>query len=288
MKRETKQTVLKIIIIVSIIAAISAGIFFILRALGVTNRDELVEIVESTGVWGWLVFFLLEVVCTTLLCFIPGTSATFAIVGVAVFGEPWKAFLICSFGVFASSMCMFFIGRVFGEKVALKLVDEASLRKAQNLIDVKSKILLPVMFLFPVFPDDALCMAAGMTKMKYGYFAVITLLFRTAGIATLCFLAGGQIVDWRAFRLVDWFIVINLILFDVYVVYKLSQKLEGYIHKRNAAKRGGADGGENAGTSAALRDEAAGIDTPAALSGENTDAGDSDTVSGEKVARRNV
>jgi uncharacterized membrane protein YdjX (TVP38/TMEM64 family) len=69
--------------------------------------------------------------------------------------------------VFLSSSLMFLIGNYGGEVLAIKMVGEKSLRKAQDLIDIKSKTLLPMMFMFPIFPDDALCLVAGMTKMRY-------------------------------------------------------------------------------------------------------------------------
>ena len=159
---------IKISLLLLAVAAVSVGLFFVLIACGVTNIDKLREIIASCGAWGWIAFIALFTACSTLLCFMPGTSATFIGAAIVMFGA-WKGFAISTISVFLSSSLMFFIGHYFGEKTAIKLVGKESLEKAQNLIDVKSKMLLPLMFLFPVFPDDALCMVAGMTKMKYLY-----------------------------------------------------------------------------------------------------------------------
>lgn len=126
---------------------------------------------------------------------------------------------------------MFVLGNTFGEKLAAKLVGEESLKRTQDLVDVKSKIFLPLMFLFPVFPDDALCMVAGMTKMRYWYFATVVAIFRTVGIATICFLGSG-IINWAALSLVDWFVLVNVCVFDLYVIFKLSNKLENKIKNK--------------------------------------------------------
>lgn len=215
---------LKIILGVLAFAAVCVGIFFILKALGVTDIESIRQLVEGCGAWGWIVFIALFVAVSTLTCCIPGTSATFIVVSIILFGA-WKGFIISTASVFISSSLMFLIGDKLGEKAVVKLVGRKELEKAQELIDVKSKIFLPLMFLFPAFPDDALCMVAGMTKMRFWYFAVVVAIFRTIGIATLCFLGSG-FFDWGALSLIDWFVLINVCVFDIVLIFKYSDKLE--------------------------------------------------------------
>ena len=223
---------LKILLVLLAAAAISVAGYFILRACGVTSIDGLREIITKCGAWGWIVFIALFVLCSTLMCFMPGTSATFIAVAILLFGA-LKAFIICTISVFLASSLMFLLGNTVGEKAAIKLVGKESLEKAQNLLDMKSKMLLPLMFMFPVFPDDALCMVAGMTKMKYWYFAIVALIFRTIGIATICFLGSG-FIDWSTLTLIDWFVLINIVVFDIFLVFKYQGKLEKFILKRRS------------------------------------------------------
>ena len=215
---------IKISLLLLAVAAVSVGLFFVLRACGVTNIDKLREIIASCGAWGWIAFIALFTTCSTLLCFMPGTSATFIGVSILMFGA-WKGFAISTISVFLSSSLMFFIGHYFGEKAAIKLVGKESLEKAQNLIDVKSKMLLPLMFLFPVFPDDALCMVAGMTKMRYWYFAIVVAIFRSIGIASICFLGSG-FINWTELSLVDWFVLITCCLVWIFNIFKYQHKIE--------------------------------------------------------------
>lgn len=221
----------KIALVLLGVVALSIGAYFILRACGITSIDGLRELISSCGAWGWVVYIALFIVCTILLCFVPGTSATFIAVAIVLFGA-WQAFAISTISVFCSSSIMFLIGNTLGEKVAGKLVGQKELKKAQDLIDTKSKIFLPLMFLFPAFPDDALCMAAGMTKMKYWYFALIVLICRTTGIATICFL-GSNIINWAELTITDWFVLINAVIIDIYAVFKISSKIENKIKQRN-------------------------------------------------------
>lgn len=224
---------IKVCLLLLGIVAVSVGIYFILRAFGVTNIDKLREIIASCGAWGWIAFIALFTTCSTLLCFMPGTSATFIGVAIVMFGA-WKGFAISTISVFLSSSLMFFIGHHFGEKAAIKLVGKESLEKAQNLIDVKSKMLLPLMFLFPVFPDDALCMVAGMTKMRYWYFAAVVAIFRTIGIASICFLGSG-LINWAELSLVDWFVVITCCLVWIFAIFKYQHKIEKFITRKKEA-----------------------------------------------------
>lgn len=216
----------KIIITLLAVAVVSIAAYFILRACGITSIEGLRELITKCGAWGWIVYIVLFIACSSLLCFVPGTSATFIAVAIVLFGA-WQAFAISAISVFLSSSLMFLIGNTLGEKVAGKLVGKDALKKAQDLIDTKSKIFLPLMFLFPMFPDDALCMAAGITKMKYWYFAIIVLIFRSIGIATICFL--GSNIKWAELTITDWFVLINAVIIDIYAVFKISGKIEAKI-----------------------------------------------------------
>ena len=101
---------------------------------------------------------------------------------------------------------------------------------------MKSKMLLPLMFLFPVFPDDALCMVAGMTKMRWWYFLIVVIICRTIGVATICFLGGG-LIDWASLSLVDWFVLVNVVIVDIYAVFRISNKIENKIKQKKSEEK---------------------------------------------------
>ena len=161
---------------------------------------------------------------------------TFIDLSVVLFGA-WKGFAISATGVLVSSMSMFFIGRFGGEKLAKKFVGEEELNKAQDLVAVKSKIYLPLMFLFPAFPDDALCMVAGMTKMRWWEFLLIVLICRTIGVAVTCFL-GSDFINWKELTIIDWFVFLSVCALDVYAVIKISTKIEERVKNRKKERDG--------------------------------------------------
>ena len=108
-------------LILLLLAAASVGIYLILRSCGITDVNQLRDLIASCGAWGWIVFIALFTLSTTLLCFVPGISMTFITVSIILFGA-MKGFLISSIAIFIASTIMFWIGNTVGERAAVKLV----------------------------------------------------------------------------------------------------------------------------------------------------------------------
>lgn len=192
--------------------------------------DWIKPIIESTGVFGYIIYVLLQVLITTIMCFVPATTFTFTLLSVQLFG-PLTGFLLSAIGCWLSSMLMFFIGKRFGEPFIDWLVGKPARIKAQNMISGRATVLVPVMLACPFFPDDAICMVSGLTKMKYWYFAIVAAVCRTIGVGVTAFL-GGDLLNYAAFTLLDWFLFINIIVIDAILVWKLSTKVEQWINKK--------------------------------------------------------
>ena len=106
-----------------------------------------------------------------------------------------------------------------------------SVERYQNYLKGKGEIMLPILYALPLFPHDSLCILAGMSNMKFLYFAPITLLMRSIEIASVCFLGSG-IIDFGAFMAKDWILFINIIIIDIYLVLKLQKYVENKINKK--------------------------------------------------------
>ena len=239
------QQMLWILLCLAVLVGISFGTYYIFRALGYdffkSDKASLAAFaakLKSFGIWWYVIFLLLEITVTVLMCMLPGTTFLFIKLALICTGENlWEAVALTSIGVLASSMILFLIGDKLGEKVAIKIAGEAAIRKAQNLIDTKSTIVLPVLFMLPLVPCDGLCLVAGMTKMKYGYFAIITTIFRTIGNIIMAYTWNG--ITWIMPHLetpLDWIFVINIAIIDCYLLFKFinwaEKKLIKYRKKR--------------------------------------------------------
>lgn len=214
---------LRLLLVIVIFAVISIIVFFVCKAFNLTSLTTIRNFIESTGKWGLAVFIIIELLVATIFCFVPVLDDALILLGVVLFGAK-IGFFASWVVIFVSSSILFFVGDKFGERLAIKLVGKKELEQAQDLIDTKSKILLPIVFLIPCLPDDALCIVAGMTKMKYWYFAIVALIFRGIDTLILCFLGGA--INWAAITVVEWVIIVNLVIIDVYLIYKLQKWIE--------------------------------------------------------------
>lgn len=197
--------------------------------------DWIKPIVESAGIWGYLIYLIIQIIITTIMCFVPATTFTFTLLSVQLFGLV-PGFILSVIGCWVSSLVMFLVGRYGGIKLIDWLIGTKTREKTQKLISNKAIIYIPIMLACPFFPDDALCMISGMTKMNFWYFAIISLFTRSIGIAGTAFLGEGAVWNYILNTLgnnfVLWFIAINILLIDVYFIWKFSSKLEQYLNNR--------------------------------------------------------
>lgn len=222
-----KKSILKIIGLMLVYVAISVGLYFILKACGLASVNRIRDIVSKAGAWSYIVFFVFQVVVSTFICIIPFEDELLTASAIVLFG-PVKGFFVGAISMFATSTLQFVIGRCFCKGLIGKLLGEKSVEKYQNYLLVKGEIMLPILYLIPLFPHDSLCILAGMSKMKYWYFAPVTLICRSFEIASICFLGSG-LIDFSALSVMDWIILVNVVIIDIYLLLKLQRYIENKI-----------------------------------------------------------
>ena len=214
---------LKICFVILSFAVVSIVIYFILKQFGLTNITNIRNLINKSGRWGILVYTLLTASMLIFLCFVPLLNTSLAILGIALFGAK-TAFITNMVAVFISTSILFLIGDKLGEKFASKLVGEKSLNETQDLIHTKSKLLLPILFIIPTIPDEAICLVSGMTKIKYWYLTIISLVYHAIEIGLFCFVGSG-IINWSSLSIIDWIVLINVLLVDLYFLFKIEKNL---------------------------------------------------------------
>ena len=215
---------LKLLLVVLTFAIISLLVYLILKITGLTNLNQVQQHIASCGYWGIVVYTLILTLVLILLCFIPLLNTALTLLGVTLFSTP-IAFISNMIAIFISTSTLFFIGDKLGEKFAAKLIGKEALESTQNLIDKKSKILLPILFIIPAIPDEALCLVAGMTKMKYWYLITVSMLYHMLEIGLFCFVGSG-LIDWAKLSLFDWILFINLIIVDFIFLLNLEKTIK--------------------------------------------------------------
>lgn len=180
---------LKVLVVLLIVIAISVSIYFVLRVFGLTDVQKLKSWLQAVGPWAIVCYILLRVVCTIFLSFVPACSMIFDLLSVATFDyyNPIVVFLICFASIIITSVIMDLIGRFGGNKAIVKLIGQEEFDEAKDLVQEKGMVYVPIMYLLPIFPDDAICMVSGATKMNFWVHLLEIILCRGIGCATIVF-----------------------------------------------------------------------------------------------------
>jgi len=229
MKKETRTKILRSLIVVGIIAIIVLAVFLPLYFSGVLEKirsvDQLKEFILSSGIWSYLIFFAIQFLQAT---FLPIPAAVTTVAGVLVFG-PWTTCALSFVSVMLASLFSFFLGKKFGKKVVVWIAGEDDYNKWAEKLG-KGKYVFFLMMLFPVFPDDILCMIVGTTNMTWRFFTITNLITRPIGIACTCFLSSG-IIPFTGWWIALW-IVLALACVALFILsYKYQPQIENFILK---------------------------------------------------------
>jgi uncharacterized membrane protein YdjX (TVP38/TMEM64 family) len=197
---------------------IVAFIVFLVFYIGidtVTNQEALTEYVRQAGIFAPLVFFLIQFL-QVIIAPIPGNIT--GLVGGAVFGL-WFGFLLNAVAVFLGSQFMFYLGKRYGKGIAQKFMSTETFDKYEKKISGKAgKGVLMGIFLVPFFPDDIICLIAGVSNIDYKTFALLVLVGRTPSSFVTSAMGAG-IYSGKIGIVVIGSLIYYLIAFLVYWKY---------------------------------------------------------------------
>lgn len=201
--------------------------YFILKSTGVFDNinslDAIKQLIKSTGAGGLFTYLGIMILQVVVL---PIPSSITILAGTMIYG-PTLSFLIGILGILLGSLCAFSLGRFFGKRIIYSLFDKAKVDKYSTLLGEKGGTVLFLIFLLPFFPDDMMCMVAGMTSMTYKKFVAITIGARAIGVASLSYFGSGKIIPFHGKGLIVWGIVGILLIIGVILVAKNRIKIHG-------------------------------------------------------------
>ena len=229
MKKETKSKILKTTLVLSVFVFALLLVYLPLQLSGafskIDSAEDLKEIINSGGVFSYAIFFMLQFLQTVIL---PIPAAITTIAGTLVFG-PWITLVISLVAVVIGSVFCFFLGRRFGKKLIYWIAGKEEAEKWRKKLE-KGKYVFFLMMLFPLFPDDILCLIVGATTtMTYKFFITTNLISRPIAIALTCFFGSGSIIPFSGWGIFVWLalIVVGALLFFFSIKYQ--QKIENFI-----------------------------------------------------------
>lgn len=232
-----KAKILRTILVCVIIAAVVVLAYYILNWTGVWEQinsvEKLQNIILSWGFWGRFGFVMLSFLQVT---FIPLPSTVTIIAGTLIYG-PLQASLLSLAGILLGSMLAFLLGKVFGRRLVVFMVGEKTCKKWVDFL-TNAKYSFFIMMLLPIFPDDVLCLVAGLTNMSWTFFTVTNLIARPIGIFTVSYFGSGHLIPYHGWGLIVWAILIVLIIAVLILAYKYQKQIENFLMRifRNKKK----------------------------------------------------
>ncbi len=142
------------------------------------SLEEFRTYVAGFGIWAYLVYWLVQFMAVVVAP-IPGNVVTLA--GGVMFGTV-PSIVLSLTANYAASFLVFGLCRLLGRSFAQKLLGKYSTNKYYELFTRKRDTFLFLTILFPFFPDDVICILAGLTEIPFRRFALILLVAKPWGL----------------------------------------------------------------------------------------------------------
>lgn len=206
--------------LLAVVVGLALPIYYSGLASRLTSVDAVIEWINSLEMVGIYVLFGLTVLQVVVL---PVPSALTVVAGAIVY-SPLVSFVVGSIGAIIGAIICFALGRIFGTKVAVWLIGEERTDKYAAVMTSRGKPLFVAMLLFPFFPDDYLCILAGLSKMKFSFFAVVTVLTRPVMIAVYSWLGTDDLLGFDTVGIIMRVLIFAVCVAVVAITYKLSRR----------------------------------------------------------------
>lgn len=225
------QSLYRLIFCLFICLDIVALAFYILSATGIisklTSIDVIREYIAGFGATAVLIFIIFQFLQVIILP-VPGSVSVG--VGVALFG-PLRCSIFSLIGILLGSIVAFFIGRVVGYKAVCWIVGKDDLDKWLEKMKGKDYLLLSIMFLLPLFPDDVLCFVAGLSSITWLYFIIMIIITRIISVFSTAY--SLQFIPFNTWWGIGLWIVLGiLVVLAFWAVCKYSDKIDSFLKRK--------------------------------------------------------
>ncbi len=186
------KTKVKATIVITLVALLFLYIILDIALNGpitsfLSNREEIINTVNSLGVFAPLIFILIQTL-QTIFAPIPGQVT--GTVGGYIFG--WWGILWTFIGSAIGYIIVLFLARRFGRPLLEKFFKKDALKRFDFLTTSKhASFALFMIFLLPGLPDDMVCYLAGLTSIPLKKLMVLILIGRLPSIVATNYVGAG-------------------------------------------------------------------------------------------------
>ncbi len=183
--------------------------------------------VDRFGIWAYLIYWIVQFMAVVFVP-IPGNVITVA--GGALFGF-WMSTVLSLTANFAASFLMFGLVRLMGQSFVRSFMGKHKTSRYFELFTRKRDSFLFLTILLPFFPDDLICMLAGLTEIPFRKFALILFAAKPWGliISTVVGVVGINLP-------LPWMIALGALGAALFVCGLLfGERIERFLRKRITA-----------------------------------------------------
>jgi uncharacterized membrane protein YdjX (TVP38/TMEM64 family) len=145
--------------------------------LVISDREKIKNFITSFGAGAPVVFIIIQIL-QVLFAPVPGEASGF--IGGFLFGT-LKGFLFSCIGLTVGSCINFYIGRFLGERYIRKIIPSDYLSRFDAFVKRKGAAVIFILFIFPGFPKDYLCLFLGLSTLSFKVFFIIVTIGRMPG-----------------------------------------------------------------------------------------------------------
>ena len=220
------ETLFKLSVVCSFLVIIVCSVYFLLTKLGVVDKinsfQDIKDLILKYKGWGLFTYCAINFLQVVL---IPIPSTLTILAGTAIFG-PLLAFIFASLGIMLGSIIAFLIGRFCSKPLLYWIFGKQRVDKYEKILSTRTKLILFLTLFLPFFPDDMICMLAGITNIKFKDFIWISLLARSSGIAVLSFFGSGKVIPFNTgWGIALWSIIAIIITTILVIAFKKRKKI---------------------------------------------------------------
>ena len=227
MEKKTKLKILKIILFIIVVAALTLITIYLFPSMKklATKEGQIAfkQKTQDTGIYGVIVLFMIQV-AQIFLFVLPGEPIE--ILAGMCYGWIWgTVFIMISSALIAS--LIFILVRKIGKQFVYDFSDEEKIKRIENSKifqnPKKIELIIFILFLVPGTPKDMLTYLSGLLPIKLSRFIIISTLARIPSIVTST-IAGANIAtgDWKKGILLYGIIVAVVLLF-LYIFNKFDK-----------------------------------------------------------------
>jgi len=188
-----------------------------------SDRDQTRLFISSFGTSAPPIFMLIQIL-QVIFAPVPGEATGF--IGGYLFGA-LPGFIYSSIGLAAGSWLNFMIGRFLGKRYVRKRIKAQRFQKIDRLVKRQGIIVLFILFLFPGFPKDFLCLALGVSTLPVTIFILLAGIGRMPG--TFALSLQGAFLYEKNYALLG--IVMGACLILAFLCYAYRERIYLWVEK---------------------------------------------------------